>query len=160
MSQPYHDVDNSLWSRPPINTCNYGCSFSRKTLQELVVHKQCKMLKHNTTSLYDGGCILVWARRKDFIIFQNSWNCGLFITKNKLLHALGRFLGRTTNMYCDIHMCQEGINLGDIKCMVSIWLHPIVIHNTIYFGSISLNVLLSKWCRRHKCLASSNCHKV
>ena len=42
MLQPNYDLDNSLRSRLPNNTCNYGYNFSTRSLQELDVHNKMK----------------------------------------------------------------------------------------------------------------------
>ena len=42
MLQPNYELDNSLRSKSPNNTCNCCCSFNTKTLQELDVQKTMK----------------------------------------------------------------------------------------------------------------------
>jgi hypothetical protein len=62
----------------------------------------------------------VQSQRKASTIFQNSGDCGMSIIDNDWSYALGRFLGRTINMNCGIHMHKEGIYFGVINYMVLI----------------------------------------
>lgn len=77
ISQPNCDLDNSLWSKSPNNTCNYCCGVNTTTLQKSMYTRQWRMMEHNTISLYVG--VLVWSQRKDFIIFQNNWDCAFLL---------------------------------------------------------------------------------
>lgn len=126
----HYDLNNPLWLSSFNNTCNCCSSFNTKTFARI----RCT---HDHRGYWN--IIRCWwlyysvSQKKASTSFNTIQIVAFQLQIMNWSQALGRFLGRITNLCRAIHVCWHGIHLLGIKCMILIWLHPFVIHKTPLF---------------------------